>query len=40
MDKLNRFITILLAFGNICIAIAALRDGLVAFFEEDDDESV
>lgn len=40
MDKLHRFITILLAFGNICIAIAALRDGLVAFFEEDEDESV
>lgn len=37
MDKLHRFITILLAFGNICIAIAALRDGLVAFFEEDEE---
>jgi len=36
MDKLHRFITILLAFGNICIAIAALRDGLVAFFDEDE----
>lgn len=37
MDRLHRFITILLAFGNICIAIAALRDGLVAFFEEEEE---
>lgn len=36
MDKFHRFITILLAFGNLFIAIAAIRDGLVAFFEEDD----
>lgn len=38
MDKLHRFITILLAIGNLFIAIAAIRDGLVAFFEEDETE--
>lgn len=36
MDKIHRIITILSAFGNIFIAIAAIRDSLVAFFEEDE----
>lgn len=35
MDKFHRFITILLAIGNLFIAIAAIRDGLVAFFDEE-----
>lgn len=36
MDKIHRFVTILLAIGNLFIAIAAIRDGLVAFFEDDE----
>ena len=36
MDKIHRIVTILLAIGNLFIAIAAIRDGLVAFFEEDE----
>ena len=36
MDKIHRIVTILLAIGNLFIAIAAIRDGLVAFFDEDD----
>lgn len=34
MDKIHRIITILSAFGNIFIAIAAIRDSLVAFFDD------
>lgn len=36
MDMIHRIVTILLAIGNLFIAIAALRDGLVAFFDEDE----
>ena len=36
MDKIHRIVTILLAIGNLFIAIAAIRDGLVAFFDDDE----
>ena len=36
MDRIHRIVTILLAIGNLFVAIAAIRDSLVAFFEEDD----
>lgn len=36
MDKIHRIVTILLAIGNLFVAIAAIRDSLVAFFEEED----
>lgn len=36
MDKIHRIVTILLAIGNLFIAIAAIRDGLVAFFDEEE----
>ena len=37
MDKIHRIVTILLAICNLFIAIAAIRDGLVAFFEDEEE---